>query len=157
MGRATGVVETRLAAAFLRDHGRIEALLESALADAEVASARRARSAFARFARALRAHIVIEDGSIFPAFETQTGLVDSGPTTVLRREHRAMEERLLDIQSALVDPQATRPAAAIRALRALLQDHVRREDEVLYPVCDRLLDPRSRARVARRLSRRRWR
>ncbi len=87
---------------------------------------------------------------LFPVFEGKTGVpADAGPTAVMRGEHRAIE-RLLEAIGATID-QPDPGADALRAeLVSLLRGHNEKEELVLYPGTDRLLEPEeSDALVAR--------
>lgn len=147
------LAETTLEAAFVSDHSRLAARLADALEALHAGDWRRACHLFGRFARSLRKHIGVEDATLFPAFERETGMIDSGPTVVMRREHAEAERRLTAIAEVLERASdAAGAAAQIRALGALIEDHAAREERILYPACDRILGARERAAVLRGLS-----
>jgi iron-sulfur cluster repair protein YtfE (RIC family) len=130
------------------DHSRLDALLKetlAALTDADAATAGRTSGSFSQ---GLRHHIEAEDQVLFPPFEARTGLKDAGPTAVMRRDHQEIERRLREISRAIAAPYGSRETACeVRALKALLEDHNAREEEILYPWCDRVLDDLERAAV----------
>ena len=99
-----------------------------------------ARVAFTEFAHGLRRHIDFEEQLLFPEFEVRCRLdVPDGPTAVMRAEHRAIAAILLVMEKEIDDP-----AAAIEfsraALRQIQHDHDLKEEQILYPALDRMLD-----------------
>src|SRR5690606_31877787 len=65
------------------------------------------REAFERYGDALDAHLAMEEEVLFPAFEEETGMT-SGPTSMMRAEHREFRSLLRRMEDALAheDPQA---------------------------------------------------
>ena len=134
-----------ISAAFGDDDHELQSGLECAIAACSRATTREACAHFALFAAGLRRHMRAEDNVLFPAFEAHTGLRDGGPTTVMRRDHREFEERLQQIGESLRRGEDAAVAEQrLLALRDRLADHDRREEMVLYPTCDRLLNARVR-------------
>jgi hemerythrin-like domain-containing protein len=137
------------------DHRRLDALLEGALALAST-DPREARTLAEAFAAGLRRHIRIEEEVLFPAFEAHTGMRGAGPTEVMRREHRVIEQGLTSLLAAahaLADAAPATEAALGRAAEALLSvlgEHNRKEEYVLYPSCDRMLPPDAHAALVER-------
>ena len=124
------------------DHARLDGL-EQAATEAWKAAQERAASRFhLRFAFGLQRHIRFEESVLFPAFERTTGLdADRGPTAVMRLEHRMIEERLAEIRDAAA--RCVPPAERSRAdLIEILEMHDTKEENILYPMLDRALDPR---------------
>lgn len=137
-----------LAEALRADHARRAAVLEELLAAPVAARAR----IFAEFAACLRRHKAAEEQFVLPAFEKASGLRNGGPTALLRREHEQIERRLATIEGLLGEPDAGEQAGReLRALRAFLDDHERREDEVLHPTCEQLMGDAQRAAALRAL------
>jgi iron-sulfur cluster repair protein YtfE (RIC family) len=122
---------------FAEDHDRLDGLL------AEYRSLKRADPAaakerFKEFKFGLQRHIVWEEQILFPLFERKTGLSKTGPTAVMRAEHRQIGERLEAIHQKVrkQDPDSD---AEIEALLVVLSSHNQKEEGVLYPALDRLL------------------
>ncbi len=93
--------------------------------------------------------IEVEEQIVFARFEDVTGLREVGPTRLLRREHRQIEDRL---QGLLVDAGQTTRAdwfARLGAFEALVSDHLEREQQVFGKVCDLFLDESARRATAR--------
>lgn len=127
-----------------KHHDDLDGTLERARREADPGKAKRLLS---RFVGGLKAHIGWEEDILFPAFEEKTGLQDSGPTAVMRLEHRRIEE-LLD---ALGESFGTAQAEAhLASLLDVLTMHNRKEEDILYPWLDRSL---SASEVAAMLAR----
>lgn len=93
-----------------------------------------------RFAGRMARLFDVEDRLLFPSFEEQVGMRDAGPTLLLRRDHREMERRVGELRTT---PNLEGADDKLYALRALIEDHWRRE-EVVLSICDRALDPEQR-------------
>src|SRR6266581_1753494 len=106
---------------------------EAALADRWPA----ATAGFAAFRNALASHFA-DEALLFPAFEAATGTVD-GPTRVMRFEHGQMREILDEMAAALASQQREGFAGLAEALLILMQQHNMKEENILYPMCDRIL------------------
>lgn len=91
-------------------------------------------------------HHAKEESSLFPALVKAGVPAEGGPIAVMLEEHR--EGR------ALILTMATAPAPAARARGAqdyvrLLRDHIAKEDGILWPLAEAVLDERAMAAVAR--------
>jgi iron-sulfur cluster repair protein YtfE (RIC family) len=123
--------------AFAEDHDRLDGLL------AEYRSLKRvdpaaAKERFKEFKFGLQRHIVWEEQILFPLFERKTGLSQTGPTAVMRAEHRQIGERLEAVHQKVrsQDPDSDRET---ESLLEVLARHNQKEEGVLYPALDRLL------------------
>ncbi len=94
--------------------------------------------AFALLLDQLETHFVSEEELLFPAFENATGMT-SGPTEVMRGEHRQMRELLAQMQEALASSNSDAFGGAAETLLILMQQHNLKEENVLYPMCDSAL------------------
>ena len=103
----------------------------------------KAKEAFKRFKAGLERHIVWEEELLFPLWEEKTGLTDSGPTFVMRGEHRHIGQRL---EALLQKVQNENPDSADeeQALTVLLKAHNMKEERVLYPSLDKLATDQER-------------
>lgn len=145
-----------MTAAFGSDHRRIEELLCEITQAASASDLVHAGHRFAVLAADLRRHMEVENRLLFTPFEKSTGMVDSGPTVIMRREHREIEQRLRDLQHLLgTDRDAKSIVARTQELKAILDDHCLREESALYPTCDRLLDSAQANQAVRELQRER--
>jgi hemerythrin-like domain-containing protein len=101
-------------------------------------------------------HFKQEEVALFPPLEAVIG-DQGGPTAVMRREHQELYAafdgwRALAAEAAGLPVGAT-PAGALelqrvsRQIGAYLGQHIHKEDNVLLPMCHRLLSPAALAEV----------
>jgi regulator of cell morphogenesis and NO signaling len=133
------------------DHDRLEAIFRRGFEARAARDYAGAREAFTRFDLGLRRHIRFEEEILFPAFEEWAELPSQGgPTGVMRAEHREIEA-ILEALRAVVD----RPGRAADTLREdlerVLGGHNVKEENVLYPGTDKLLDADERDALVRRI------
>jgi iron-sulfur cluster repair protein YtfE (RIC family) len=126
------------------DHRRLDGLMQSCRELVEKGVMNEAAGVFAEFRAGLKRHVKIEEGLVFPVFESSTGLTRSaGPTGVMRHEHEEIL-RLLDLIKDLFESASPTPSefSSLRsALAALLQAHNDKEERILYPMTDRAASP----------------
>ena len=113
----------------------IFASAEEACADGDWATG---EQAFALLRDQLETHFGSEEELLFPAFETATGMT-SGPTEVMRGEHRQMRDLLAQMQGALALRDSDAFGGAADTLLILMQQHNMKEENILYPMCDNAL------------------
>lgn len=111
-------------------------------ADAEAAVGKHrwgeGKDSFLRFRAEMLAHFATEEEVLFPAFEATTGMV-GGPTSMMRFEHSQMRA-LLDEMATGIDACDGRAfSGAAETLLVLMQQHNMKEENILYPMCDRAL------------------
>lgn len=94
--------------------------------------------AFALMRDELETHFASEEELLFPAFETETGMT-SGPTEVMRGEHRQMRDLLIQMQEALSSRDSDAFGGSAETLLILMQQHNMKEENILYPMCDNAL------------------
>ena len=111
-------------------------------ADAEAAVAARnwpvALSLTSRFANELETHFRTEEETLFPAFESATGMT-AGPTQMMRYEHAQMRDLLAQMHTALEAKDGNAFSGAAETLLILMQQHNMKEENILYPMCDQHL------------------
>ncbi len=111
-------------------------------ADAELAVAKsdweRARFLATGFRTELETHFRTEEEVLFPAFEAVTGMV-GGPTQMMRREHAQMRDLMDQMAGALGAGSGDAFAGAAETLLIFMQQHNMKEENILYPMCDRSL------------------
>lgn len=90
------------------------------------------------FLAAMEAHFSSEEEMLFPAFETASGM-RMGPTQVMRHEHEQMRELFKQLREAISDRDAAAYAGAADTLLVMMQQHNMKEENILYPMCDRHL------------------
>jgi iron-sulfur cluster repair protein YtfE (RIC family) len=94
--------------------------------------------AFALLLNQLETHFTSEEEVLFPAFEAATGMT-SGPTEVMRGEHRQMRDLLAQMEGALAVRDSDTFGGAAETLLILMQQHNMKEENILYPMCDNAL------------------
>jgi iron-sulfur cluster repair protein YtfE (RIC family) len=121
------------------DHDRLDGLLSEATRHVERGNIGQARSIFLTFDEGLRRHIRIEEQLLFPLFESRTGM-RNGPTAVMRAEHRLIEAELTRMRHGLDAGDASEYATGLATLHCVLGPHNVKEEQVLYPTTDDMLD-----------------
>ncbi|WP_201495938.1 hemerythrin domain-containing protein [Rubrivivax sp. A210] len=84
----------------------------------------------------LEAHFASEEELLFPAFEAATGMC-SGPTAIMRGEHAQMRDLLAQLGRDLAARDAEGYGGTAETLLILMQQHNLKEENILYPMCDR--------------------
>ena len=98
----------------------------------------RCRTDFRQFQAAMEHHFEKEEAMLFPAFEQASGNT-MGPTRVMRLEHRQMRETLAEMDGALASGDLEDFLGQAETLLILMQQHNIKEEQILYPMCDRFL------------------
>ena len=96
-----------------------------------------AQHAFQDFRQATERHLAMEEQVLFVAYEAVAGA--AGPSQVMRREHEQMRELFDDLARALVERAGSEFLGLSETLLVLMQQHNMKEEQMLYPMCDRLL------------------
>lgn len=133
------------------DHDRLDelfALYRSSKANEPIA----ARATFDEFQSGLRRHIAWEEEILFPVFESYTGMRHSGPTAVMRAEHRQIEQCLDTIGRRLHQGDVATDDDDAR-LVSILESHNFKEEHVLYPAIDDQVTSVERDEVFTRMAR----
>jgi iron-sulfur cluster repair protein YtfE (RIC family) len=97
-----------------------------------------AQKAFSEFKTGLERHISWEEEILFPLFEERTGIEGAGPSVVMRMEHRQIKEMLAAIFQKILrrNPKCDTEEAD---LLSILSAHNMKEEGIIYPAIDRLL------------------
>ncbi len=124
-----------------KDHKRCDEFF----ADAEQAVSEkdweRAEEEFHRFYQAINHHFSMEEEELFPALETAAG-GPMGPTQVMRMEHEQMRGLFAEMEQALSGRDADAFLGAAETLLILMQQHNAKEEQIVYPLSDQLLESR---------------
>ncbi|WP_052190871.1 MULTISPECIES: hemerythrin domain-containing protein [Chitinibacter] len=83
-------------------------------------------------------HFALEENELFPAFEAASGMV-GGPTQVMRMEHAQARDLMSGLQEAAQNLDADDFTGCAETLLILLQQHNMKEENILYPMCDRTI------------------
>jgi iron-sulfur cluster repair protein YtfE (RIC family) len=122
------------------DHHELDRLLSEAkrrLAAGEIA---RAAEVFSDFREGLERHIAAEEDLLFPALESRTGSPASGPLVVMRSEHADLRRLLAEVALALGSAAHECHVTPLAALTARIYAHNGKEERILYPMADRMLE-----------------
>ena len=97
-----------------------------------------------------------EERVLFPALEAAGVPKASGPVTTMLADHREARRVVAEMRAAAEKLAAGDPSAAATVASSvheyvdLMQQHIMKEDEVLFPVTDRLLPPDQQAKLVER-------
>lgn len=105
---------------------------------AQAGDTARCQAQFQPFRVAMELHFTREEQELFPTFEKTTGNV-MGPTRVMRLEHQQMREALAEMDNALAQGDLNEFLGQSETLLILMQQHNIKEEQILYPMCDRFL------------------
>jgi hemerythrin-like domain-containing protein len=95
--------------------------------------------AFAAFKSRMLRHFAMEEEVMFPAFEAKTGM-QGGPTAVMRMEHEQMRGLLEQMTTALEAGDAQEVVDLGDTMLMLIQQHNQKEETILYPMAQQMLD-----------------
>ena len=126
------------------DHRACDDLFASAEAAVAQKNWDSARDLFGRFQTAMAHHFAMEETVLFPAFEAHTGM-SAGPTQVMRMEHTQMRDLLQGMQNAVAAADQNGFLGLSETLNMLMQQHNLKEENMLYPMSDRVLGSESDA------------
>ncbi len=100
-----------------------------------------ARLAFDAFYRAIEHHFTMEEEVLFPEFEEASGST-MGPTQVMRMEHGQMRDLFAAMGEAIERRDTEGFLGEAETLLILMQQHNAKEEQILYPMSERMLAPR---------------
>lgn len=128
-----------------KDHDRLDELFKTFQASKR-SDFIKAKEVFKEFKVGLQRHIVWEEELLFPMWEEKTGMIEDGPTPVMRFEHEQIKQ-LLEAIHRKVEEQNLDTDQDEQTLSNLLSSHNRKEERALYPAIDNVISPDERARV----------
>ncbi len=120
------------------DHKRLDAMLGEVEWHASRWSWAKARERFAELHCGLERHLEMEESVIFPAYESITG-VGTGPTEVMRQEHRLIQSAMARLRGELEKGDPARVQNAVSDFEKAVRVHGRNEEHIVYPAIDRAL------------------
>ena len=125
--------------AYLRhDHQRCDELLGQAETSVAQRDWEAAIDNLGRFQDMLRRHIRMEESVLLPAFE-QTLSGGAGPAAILRAEHRQIDGIVDRMRDAIERSDPADYVLHAETLTLLMQQHALKEEDMLYPLLDRVL------------------
>lgn len=130
------------------DHDRLDNLFEefNKLRKSDIS---RAKPLFVNFRVGLQAHIAWEEDILFPIFERETGMHDTGPTAVMRMEHRHIKNFLEEISGKVLADELDE--LEIKLLE-VLGSHNLKEENILYPAIDDLTNEQEKKQAIERMT-----
>jgi len=128
-----------------KDHDRLDDLFKT-FQTSKRSDFAKAKEAFKEFKVGLQRHIVWEEELLFPIWEEKTGMIEDGPTPMMRHEHSQIKQ-LLDAIHQKLEGQNLDTDQDEQALLQLLGSHNRKEERALYPAIDNVISPDECARV----------
>ena len=119
---------------FEKDHDRLDGLFKE-FQRLKYTDFPRAKEYFIAFKFGLQRHIIWEEEILFPLFERKKGMVNAGPTFVMRQEHKQISKILEEIHGKVKesDPRTERKEELLISTLGL---HNVKEENVLYPAID---------------------
>lgn len=120
------------------DHRRIDESFADADAAAACSEWHQCVTAFSAGQQSLLAHIRMEENVLFPAFEAASGMA-SGAIYVMRAEHQQIQALLAGMQQAAANWDNDTFLSLSGDLHQALVQHNQKEENILYPMADRLL------------------
>ena len=133
------------------DHDRLDELFKT-FQTSKRSDFAKAKEAFKEFKVGLQRHIVWEEELLFPMWEEKTGMVEDGPTPVMRFEHEQIRQ-LLEAIHRKVEEQGLDTDQNEQALVNLLSSHNRKEERALYPAIDNVTNAEERTTVFSNMNR----
>jgi hemerythrin-like domain-containing protein len=135
----------KLTDALLGEHGVLYALFDRIEAVAsEATSGNRVQEATAALRAVIQSHANLEEELLFPALEPLMGA--DGPLAVMRAEHDEIERALQRIEDM---PDLDDASASVSQALALVRDHFKKEEAVLFSLARQMLDDETQIRLGR--------
>lgn len=132
------------------DHDRLDELFKT-FQKFKRSDFAKAKEAFKEFRFGLQRHIVWEEDLLFSLWEEKTGMSDSGPTFVMRAEHRQIGQQLEALHDKVAEQNPDCDQEE-QALLNLLGSHNMKEERVLYPAIDQVTNEEERETVFRNMN-----
>jgi len=129
-----------------QDHDRLDGIFKE-FRGIKVQDLKKAKSFFHDFKIGLQKHIVWEEEILFPIFENKTGMFETGPTAVMRMEHRQIKEFLEKIHDRILKGETKEIDELEKGLIEVLTAHNQKEESILYPWIDDSLSETERENV----------
>jgi hypothetical protein len=95
-----------------------------------------AEQSLAALGERLQQRIQVAEGSVFPWIERRVGGPRFVPVARLTLQHASLVERLGQALALVAERDGDQAGPAIGRVRALLDAHLREEDEVLWPMVE---------------------
>jgi hemerythrin-like domain-containing protein len=119
------------------DHARCDDLFAQAEKQVSDGEWDKARTSHEQFIHAMERHFTMEESVLFPAFEQASGS-EMGPTAVMRHEHVQMRQLFAAMEEAVQRKSSDDYLGNSETLLILMQQHNAKEEQILYPMIDRM-------------------
>ena len=139
-----------ITAYYEQDHDRLDELFKT-FQTSKRSDFAKAKEAFKEFKVGLQRHIVWEEELLFPMWEEKTGMIEDGPTPVVRFEHSQIKQ-YLDAIHQKVEGQNPDTDREEQALLQVLDSHNRKEERALYPAIDNVTSAEESATIFSNMS-----
>ena len=96
-----------------------------------------ASDAFNAFHNDMAQHFRMEEEIFFPALISSGG--PSGPVSIMLMEHAQMTEVIEQMADSVAGPDAEEYGGLSETLLIVMQQHNLKEEQILYPIADRIL------------------
>ncbi|MCB9654642.1 MAG: hemerythrin domain-containing protein [Deltaproteobacteria bacterium] len=125
---------------FVADHRACDKAWTDLEAAASPKAAEKTRALWASLVAAVEGNFHREEDVLFPAFEQASGMVGSGPTEVMRHEHKQMRAMLTQMKQALEAGDIEGLLDHGDTFLMLMKQHNMKEEGVLFPMAERALE-----------------
>lgn len=139
MGKTPKRKPSAITAFMMRDHAKIGGMAQRfvLLKEADPPAAGRL---FSQLKMKLLRHMAWEEEVLFPLFEEKSGLSIFGATSSIRAEHRQIRNLLGHIDRAFKRKSGKDTHLLEQTLISLLKTHDKKEDEIVLPWVDRVVE-----------------
>jgi len=133
------------------DHDRLDNLFD-AFKNLKKSDISGAKKSFLDFKAGLQTHIAWEENILFPIFERETGMRDTGPTAVMRMEHGQIKNLLEEIDQQVLAGDSEESDEAETNLLEVLGSHNQKEENILYPAIDNLANEQEKEQAIAKMT-----
>jgi hemerythrin-like domain-containing protein len=120
------------------DHLRCDQLFAKAEESVAKTDWELATTNFTNFRMAMERHFTMEEEVLFPTIEKRAGQ-RIGPTQVMRMEHQQMRQVFVEMEESITQQDSDEYLGLSETLLMLMQQHNGKEEHMLYPLSDRIL------------------
>ncbi|OCX73499.1 cation-binding protein, partial [Acidithiobacillus thiooxidans] len=117
-----------------QDHERLDQLLEQSAQAVGKGAWQEAAQLLEAFRHGIvDGHMVVEESTLFPAFELQEGGEDHPLTALLRKGHQDLRVFFEEMAEAIADQDAETFDDLLSTVQTILKQHDAKEETELYP------------------------
>lgn len=128
------------------DHKRLDMLLESCAKAAQEGRWQDSAELLERFRHGIvNGHMVVEETTLFPAFEAQEGGDDHPLTALLRKGHQDLRVFFEEMAEAISAEDVEEFTGLLSTVQTILKQHDAKEETELYPFLSTALSDQGQA------------